>query len=121
FGNGGFTERAADWVVADPGLDGVDSADPTVAHELTGQSIARIRPLLAARLEDAVVFPRSLSHRLSLLNRQREGLLAIDVAAGLHRGDRRQCVPVIDSADRHGVKLLLGQQLAKIVVGMAIL
>ena len=54
-GNGGFLERPADRVVADPGLDGVNPAEPAVAHQLAGQSIARIGPLLAAGLEDAVV------------------------------------------------------------------
>ncbi len=81
-GTADFRERAADRVVADPGLDGVDPADPAVADQLAGQAIAGVGPLLAAGLEDAVVLPRRLDHRLAFLDRQRQGLLAIDVAAG---------------------------------------
>ena len=113
-------ERAADGVVADPGLDGVHLADPAVAHQLAGQAIARVGALLAAGLEDAVVLAGRLDHRLAFLDGEREGLLAVDVAAGLHRGDRGQGVPVVDRADRDGVQVFLGEQLAEVFVFVAV-
>ena len=73
FGNGSFGERAADRIVADPGLDGVDLADPAVADELAGQAVAGVGALLAAGLEDAVILPRGLDHRLAFVDGQARG------------------------------------------------
>ena len=75
---------------------------------------------MAAGLEDPVVLPRGLDHGLPLGDGQRQGLLAIDVAARLHRGDRGQGVPVVDRADGDGVEVVAGEQLAEVAVGGAV-
>ena len=120
-GNGNFGEGSACRIVADPGLDRVDLADPAIADELAGQAITGVGSLLAARLEDAVILPRGLDHRLAFFDGQAKGLLAVYVTAVLHRRDRGQGVPVIDRADRHRVEFLAGKQLAKIGILMTIL
>ena len=105
FGNLAGLEGAADRVVADAGLGRVDLADASVANQLAGQPVAIVGALLAAGLEDAVVFSGRLDHRLAFLDGQRQRFFAVDVTAGLHRGDRGQRVPVVDRADRDGVQV----------------
>ena len=115
-GNFSRGERTADRIVADSRLDGVNLADSAIANELAGEAISRVGALLASGLEDFVVLARCLVHRLAFLDRQGQGFFAVDVAPRLHRGDRRQRVPVVDRADGHRVEILAVEQLAEVVV-----
>ena len=75
---------------------------------------------LAAAGEDPAVTPHRLDHRPALADRQALGLLAIHVLAVLAGLDGDDRVPVVRRADQHGVDVRTGQQLAEIVVRLAV-
>ena len=70
----------------------------------------RPRPLLVADLEDAARLVDLVAERPTLRNRQRGGLLQVDVLARADGVDRDQGVPVIGRADDDGVDILVGEQ-----------
>lgn len=94
FGDGFGGIGAAFGVVADAGLDGLDSAEPAVADQFAGQAEASVGALLAADLEDGVLPSSDLDQSLSLGDGQGQGLLAVDVLAAVRGLDGDQGVPV---------------------------
>ncbi len=62
--------------------------------------------LLGADLKDALGLFEDFDDLLSLVDRQREGLFAVDVLTGPHGFDRDFRVPVVGSDDRHHVDIL---------------
>jgi hypothetical protein len=70
--------------------------------------------LLAPGLHDPLRLPCDAFHDAPLADREREGLLAVHILAGLAGMDGLQGVPVIGSADDDGVDLTAFEQLAVI-------
>ena len=62
-----------------------------------------LRPLLAADLEDAIIFAGRLDHQPAFADRQAQRLLGIDVLAGLAGMDRNQRPPVVGRGRDDGV------------------
>ena len=75
---------------------------------------------LAAAGDDAAVTPGRVDHQRPFAQRQRFGLLAVDVFAVAACFDHHDRVPVVGRGNVHGVDVGAGQQLAKIVVGLAV-
>ena len=92
-------------------------ADAAVADELGRVAELRRRTLLAADLEDAAAALDGVAERAALGDRERGGLLQVDVLAGLDGRDRRQRVPVVGRADHDGVHVLAREQVAVVAVG----
>ena len=93
-------------------LHGLQLTDATVAHELRRVSKLRRRALLASDLKDTSRSVHGVAERTPFRNRQRGGLLQIEVLARFDRIDRDERVPVIWRADDDGVHVLVRQQLA---------
>ena len=100
-------------------LDVCDFAQLAVAHVLAGDSIDGLRPLLAADLEHALVFPGRLGHAPSFRNRQAEGLFGVDVLARLAGMNRDQCPPMIGRGGDDRIHVPTIQQAAIVLVGLA--
>src|SRR5438093_4759514 len=107
-------ERPAPRTVRDPRFDALDLAEAVVADQLAGEPKARVRPLLAAGLEDPAGLALGADELPALLDGEGERLLTVDIFAGLHRGIRDQGVPVVRCADNDGVDILPAQQLAEV-------
>ena len=75
-----------------------------------------LAPLLRADLKHAAGFLHGVADAEAFVDRQRERLLAVHVAAGPQRGDGDRHVPVVGRADRDDVRLLLLEQLAVVAV-----
>jgi len=65
---------------------------------------------LSAHLDQAVVLPRGVDHLAAFPDVVREGLLHIDVLAGLAGPDRAQAVPVVHRGVGHRVDVLPVEQ-----------
>ena len=81
----------------------VTSPSAPLLHDLGGLLEVRLRALLRADLDDAVVLARRLHHRAAFGDGHRRRLLDVDVLAGLAGEHRHQRVPVIGRADDDGV------------------
>ncbi len=101
--------------------DRLDLAETAAADEFRRlpEGPEHVGSLLAAGLEDPLVFPRDLDDALALGERQRQGLFAIDVLARLHRLDGRDHMPVLRRGDADGVDVLPPDQIAEVRVGGA--
>jgi hypothetical protein len=73
-------------------------------------------PPLRANLDHTLVLPRRRQHRLAFRHVHTDRLLAIKVGARLHRGDRRQRMPVIRRSDLDDVQIALLEHLAVILI-----
>ena len=62
-----------------------------------------------------------LDHRDALAQGVREGFFAEDVLASFGGGDGRDGVPVVGGRDADGVDVLACDQLAEVLVGLAVL
>jgi hypothetical protein len=104
-----------------PTGDCLDLAEPAATDDLRRlpEGPEHVGSLLAAGLEDPLVFPRDLDAALALGERQRQGLFAIDVLARLHRLDGRDHMPVLRRGDANGVDVLPPDQIAEVRVGGA--
>ena len=94
-------------------------SDAPIAHQFTGAAKMRIGALLAAGLEHASVLFYRVAHGPPLRNRERKGLLAINVFARFTRFDHGNGVPMVGRGDFNGVYVGAGQQGAKIFVRVA--
>src|SRR5262249_50624241 len=77
--------------------DLVDRADGAFPDKFDGLLIMRAGPLLAARLNNAVVIARGFDNLAALDDGQRERLFTINILAQLTGYDRRERVPVVRS------------------------
>ena len=80
-----------------PHLAELAFANDAVARFHQVRRAAPLRP----DLHHALVFPRRRQHRLAFRHVHADRLLAPDIGARLHGGDRRQRVPVIRRPDQH--------------------
>jgi hypothetical protein len=81
--------------------------------------IDQVRGALALRadLDDAFVFSRRGQNRFAFNDIDADGLLQIDIGAGLDGGDRVQGMPVIGGTDQDNVEVLFLEHLAIVGVG----
>jgi hypothetical protein len=112
---GAHVEVAADVGVGDladdAGLDDlVDGVDEV------GRAAA-----LEADLHDAVVLAGGGEHGFAFAHVGADGLLDVDVRAGLAGGDHRQGVPVVGGADEDDVQVLFLEHLAVVAVKAGVL
>src|SRR5678815_3474847 len=77
-------KRAAMQTSRQHDLNVFESANPSIAHQLAREAKARVAPLLAASLQDPLRFANGCDKAASLINREGQRLLAIDVLARLH-------------------------------------
>ena len=91
-----------------------DGADVAARHELARLAEAAVLPVLAAHLERDAARLRHAHHLLSLAHAERHRLLAVDVLAGLHRGDRDDRVPVVRRDHHDGVHRRVRHHLAPV-------
>jgi hypothetical protein len=84
-----------------------------------GLPVDVIGGVVRPHLEDLAVPLDGVAHLDRLLDRERHGLLAIDVLPRVHRVDRHFRVPMVGRGDDHGVDVLPVQQLSVIEVSLA--
>ena len=84
---------------------------------LHGGLAARVTAPVEPALDDAVVLAGRLDHGAAFLDGEADGLLDIDVLAGLAGPDGLQSVPVIRRGDGDGVDVLVLNQLAEVDFG----
>ena len=110
----GLVPDRATRLVAEP-LGHVDLAELARAQKRDGVLNALVAAALRAGLDDALVLSRGLDHAPAFADVVADGLLDIDVLAGLARPDRRQRVPVVGRGDRDGVDRLVVEQAANVL------
>ncbi len=86
-------------VLVGPRLDQPDRAQRAAFHVVDRVGVVRSAALLRPHLDDAIVLARDVHHHAALADRQRQGLLDVDVLARLAGHHRRQRVPVVRRAD----------------------
>ena len=91
-------------------------ADRARLHQLGELGIELRRPPLRAHLHDPVVPPGRLDHPPAFADREREGLLDVDILARVARHDRLDGMPVVGRGDDHRVDVLLVEDAAEILV-----
>ena len=115
----GAAEERGVGALAVVAVDVLHVADEAVADDHAGRAELAARALPGAGLEDALVLLLGLHDELRLLDAVGEGLLAIDVLAGLHRLDGHVGVPMVGGDDDdHGDRLVL-DDLAEVGLGLA--
>jgi hypothetical protein len=87
------------------GADEPDVADPTVADDGCGAAESGLRALLGSGLDDPPRAAGDIYHGATLDDGKGHRLLAIDILAGLHRGDGHGGVPVVGGGDEHDVQV----------------
>ena len=115
-GHRDLLERAVAHARGQPHLGPLDAADAAVSHELARQPEPLGAALLHAGLQHGPVLAHGLDHVPTLLDRQRQGLLGVDVLAGPRRGDVDQGVPVVRRGVDYGVDVLALEEPAEIRV-----
>ena len=100
---------------ADVDVDRLDRAQ-FAAPALVDDSAIVFQHALAAAGNDAAVAARRLDHQRAFAQRERLGLLAVDVLAVAAGLDDHDGVPVVGRGDMHGVDVGPSQQLAEVVV-----
>ena len=115
-GDVGVVLRGGVAVVA---VDVLDVADEAVADDHRGRAELAAGALPGAGLEDALELLLGRHDELRLLDAVGEGLLAVDVLAGLHRLDGHVGVPVVGRDDDDHVDGLVLDDLAEVVHGFA--
>ena len=104
---------------ADIDVDRLDRAELAAPALVDHSSVVFQHPLAAAG-DNAAITPGGRDHQRAFAERLGLGLLAIDVlavAAGLDHDDR---VPMVGRGTVDGVDIGTGQQVAEVVVGLAI-
>src|ERR1035438_10381511 len=102
-GDRGRLERALAQAGGQPNLGPPQVPDPAVADQLARQPEALGAALLRAGLQHDAVPAHGIDHVPALLDRERQGLLGIDVLAGLRGGDVDKRVPVVGGRVDDGV------------------
>ena len=101
------------------GVDELHVADAAVARDHARGAEDGPGALHRAGLEDAARGLLRGDDRLDLLDAEGEGLLAVDVLAGLHRLDGHVAVPVVGCGDADHVDGGVGEDLAEVGDGAA--
>ncbi len=96
-----------------------DIADEAVAHDHAGGAEVAPAALHGAGLEDAPVLLLGGDDLLRLVDREGEGLFAVDVLAVLHRLHAHVGVPVVGRGDAHRVDRRVVQDFAEVVDRLA--
>ena len=91
-------------------------ADPLVPDDLARQAEPAERTLVRAVQEDAAVPLDGVAQGPALADGRGERLLAEDVLAGAHRGNRLKDVPVVGRGDDDGVDVAAGEEVAEVLV-----
>ncbi len=99
------------------GDDFGDFPETTFANEFAAAVILPRGTLLAAHLEDAVVFACRLRDQSSFANRQRQWLFCVDIFARLTGMHADQEPPMFGCGGDHGVHVLAFKQPAIILKG----
>ncbi len=100
------------------GINLLELPDPSIANQLTGLTELAVvfGALLRPRLVDPPVATGRLDQDLSLLNRDGDRLLAVDILAGAHGPDRHRRRPMIRQRQQHGVDIGPREDLPEIIV-----
>ena len=98
--------------------DGVEFAEAAIADDFAGFAEAGVGALLAAGLEDAVVFGDGGDHGAAFGDREGEGLFAVDILAGAGGLDGGDGVPVVGKGDEDGVDIGRSEDVAEVFVGV---
>ena len=99
--------------------DGVEFAEAAVADHFAGFAEAGVGALLAAGLEDAVVFGDGGDHGAAFGDREGAGFFAVDIPAGADGLDGGDGVPVVGKGDEDGVDIGASEDVAEVFVGGA--
>src|SRR5215469_15864755 len=101
--SGRWLERATMGSGRQKGRDARQLAEPAIADQFAYEAKARITALLAARLQNAPRLAHGGDEALALVDGEGEGLLAVDILAGLQGGQVDQRVPVVRRTVEDGV------------------
>ena len=106
---------------ANADLDFADFTHAAVADAFHGlaEVTAKLRALLAADLIDDVVFAGGFHGLQRGADGDGEGFLAVHILLGLGGHDGRDRVPMIRSADHHGIDAFVSEGFAEILGGFA--
>ena len=106
---------------ADVDSGALDFADDTVAHQFAGHAKLARGTLHRAGLQNGLVLFHRLHHLDRLVDVVRERLLAVNILAGVHRGDGLDGMPQVRRGDAHRVDVVARDQLAKVDIGLTVL
>ena len=101
-------------MAGDPGADERHLAEFAGADELGGALEVRSAAPLRADLHDAIVLAGGLDHAAALDEIVRDGLLDVDMLAGLTGPDGGQGVPVVRRGDADGVDVAVLEDAAEV-------
>ena len=93
-------------------------ADVAVAHQFHHLRIKGFGTVLGTELENPFVVIDCRAKQFRLFQVQREGLLAIHVLTGTRCSNRHRGMPVVMSADKDGIHIGMGNDLAEIIVNL---
>ena len=99
----------------------LDFADDAVAHQLAGHAEFSRGALHRAGLQNGLVLLHRLHHLDRLVDVVGERFLAVNILAGVHRGDGLDGMPLVGRGDAHRVDVIARNQLTEIHVGLAVL
>ena len=102
-------------------VDVLQRPDPADLNQVTGGREVVYGALLEAPLEDPIMAAERIDQYARFVNREGDGLLAVDVLPGLrgHRRDDR--MPSIARGDQDGIDIRTRQDLAEVLGGRAAL
>jgi hypothetical protein len=92
-------------------------AQAAVSHQLASEAKVFVASLLAAGLQDSLGAFHGCDKPAAFVDRQRQGLFAIDVFAGFQRGHVDQRMPMVGSSIDDDIDIFLSEQLAEIFEG----
>ena len=99
-----------------PDHDLLEFANVSVSHQLTGVTRGIHGSQLGAVLKHGRIAFHRLGQGTALGNGVAQRLFTVHVLSGFDRGDRLEYVPVIRCGDQHGINVLTGQQVLKVIV-----
>ena len=119
-GNGFRHKGAALWSGGEVRFHILEFSDAPITHQLTRHSELRVGALLRTNLKDFLRVVCHTNELLSLVNREGERLLAVDVFARSKGGGSNNGVPVVGSTDHNRINVFALQDFAEIVILRAV-